>query len=99
MFRLILATPDSEDPVTLTQAAARDHIPLDPKRQVSEEILAQVPESKHRPTVEETVSDLRQASWYKDQILYHRVFEAHEPRIGIHPPTGVSSHVHLIICA
>jgi DEAD/DEAH box helicase domain-containing protein len=80
--RLILATSHSEDPVILLQAAARDHIPVDPKGHIPDRALVQVPETKDRPAITDVISELRSAIWYRDQILDHRIFEARDPQSG-----------------
>jgi DEAD/DEAH box helicase domain-containing protein len=69
----------------LLQAAARDHLPLDPsvKAKVKEAVSsAAVPESKDRPTIDAVIEEVQQQSWYREQILERRVFDEKEGRTG-----------------
>lgn len=85
--RLLQATPTSDDPVLLVQAAAREHIPVNPSTaknenwSTSSRLLA-VPASKERDTIDEIIEEIKLAEWYKEQIVDRRVFDAKEGRIG-----------------
>ena len=76
IIRLLDATPEDENPADLLQAAARDHIPLNPNKPKIQEITRDVPDPQHRPTIEDVISDLQEQEWYTDQISHRRVFEA-----------------------
>ncbi|KAH8117220.1 DEAD/H helicase [Phellopilus nigrolimitatus] len=84
---LLQATPSSDDPVLLVQAAAREHIPVNPSTaknenwSTSSRLLA-VPASKERDTIDEIIEEIKLAEWYKEQIVDRRVFDAKEGRIG-----------------
>lgn len=86
--RLLLATPLSEDPVALLQGAARDHIPVNPGHDSTPDFAltegkeGAVPESKDRPTIEEVIAEMEKQTWYKNQIIERRIFDAKEGRIG-----------------
>jgi DEAD/DEAH box helicase domain-containing protein len=41
-----------------------------------------VPESKDRPTIDAVIEEMQQQSWYREQILERRVFDAKEGRTG-----------------
>ncbi len=91
-YRLIQATPENEDPVALLQAAAREHIPLDPSNKASLAALSTsqhapkpIPDPEHRPSIEAVIEELRGKDWYMGQILYERTAEAKEARIGSLP--------------
>lgn len=91
-YRLLKATPDGEDPVTLLQAAARDHIPVHPgSKQPSasqadaKEKYREVPDSDKRPSIEEVVCEIEQQDWYREQIVHKRIFEAKVGQPGMRP--------------
>ncbi|GJE86964.1 DEAD/DEAH box helicase [Phanerochaete sordida] len=84
IHELIEATPKHEDPVVLLQAAARDHIPIDPNNKASLANIAasqgprQVPEPANRPSIESVLEEIRQQEWYNGQIVYDRTVDAKE---------------------
>ncbi|KAI0709033.1 P-loop containing nucleoside triphosphate hydrolase protein [Earliella scabrosa] len=97
---LLKATPDGEDPVTLLQAAARDHIPVHPgskqpapgaSQADSKEKYREVPDSNKRPSIEEVICEIEQQDWYREQIVHKRVFEAKvgQPAV-VNPPLSAT---------
>jgi DEAD/DEAH box helicase domain-containing protein len=76
--------------VLLLQAAAHDHIPLDPKALAKAQLEGEpqaVPKSEERPSIEAIIEEAMAATSYREQIVHHRVFEAREARVGSpHPP-------------
>jgi hypothetical protein len=94
--RLLLATPSSENPVDLLQAASRDHIPVNPSQKSSLTFFDQgkgkgrmiVPASMDRPTIDSVIEEIMQQEWYKDQIIDRRVFDEKEGTIGANHPWG-----------
>ncbi|EJF65709.1 P-loop containing nucleoside triphosphate hydrolase protein [Dichomitus squalens LYAD-421 SS1] len=93
---LLKATPESEDPVTLLQSAAREHIPVHPGLKDSAPGASQadvkvkyrqIPEPEHRPSIEEVIADVEQQDWYQEQIQYRRIFEARQGQLAtLEPP-------------
>lgn len=84
-YRLLAATPVGEDPVTLLQAAANDHIPVNPKSKSltalpHEKLTITSPEE--RPSIDEVIQEVRDQEWYKGQIVDRRTFDAREARQG-----------------
>ncbi|KAK7693290.1 hypothetical protein QCA50_002857 [Cerrena zonata] len=73
---LLQATPEGENPADLLQAAARDHIPIDPNKPKTQEPSREVPDPQHRPAIEDVILDIQQQQWYSEQISYHRIFDA-----------------------
>lgn len=70
-----------EDPVALVQAAAREHIPLNPKQKSSEfgDIMKRpIPDHDARPSIDEVLTEIQEEDWYKNQIVDRRIFEARE---------------------
>ncbi|EKM55638.1 uncharacterized protein PHACADRAFT_256401 [Phanerochaete carnosa HHB-10118-sp] len=86
MVRLIEATPEHEDPVTLLQAAAREYIPIDPNNRTTLASISSsqgpraVPEPAHRPTIESVLEEVRKQEWYAGQIAYDRTVDAKSGR-------------------
>lgn len=76
--------------MALLQAAAREHIPIDPSNKAS--LLAihsasqsgpkTIPDPEHRPSIDSIVSQIQTQDWYEDQILYNRTFEPKEAQVG-----------------
>ncbi|KAF8126549.1 DEAD H helicase [Boletus edulis] len=84
---LLAATPVGEDPVIFLQAAARDHIPVNPKsksltRAAPPRDVLTIPSPEERPSIDEVIQELRDQEWYREQIVDHRTFEAREARQG-----------------
>ncbi|KAH7889934.1 DEAD H helicase [Phlebopus sp. FC_14] len=89
---LICATPPDDDPVELLQAAARDHMPVNPKvaqgvspSQVGDHKATDVmviPSPDERPPVDEVIRDIEGQEWYKHQIKDRRTFEPRVPKEG-----------------
>ena len=95
--RLLAATPVGEDPAALLQAAARDHIPVNPKSK-SVTMIAPPPDKltipgpEERPSIDEVIQEIRDQEWYKGQIVDRRTFDAREARQGrSHAALQVSS--------
>ncbi|KAF8580679.1 P-loop containing nucleoside triphosphate hydrolase protein [Ramaria rubella] len=75
---LLAATPTRESPTEILQAAARDHIPIDPKlrnidtnaRDIFSDLLF-VPDSHNRPTVEQVLREItgRQSEDYESEDI------------------------------
>ncbi|KAJ7090229.1 P-loop containing nucleoside triphosphate hydrolase protein [Mycena belliarum] len=78
---LILATDASEDAVALLKAAARDHIPINPLEPSSWPALT-IPEPVDRSSISEIVTEIMRQSWYSDQIVARRTFDAKIGQIG-----------------
>ncbi|ETW85689.1 hypothetical protein HETIRDRAFT_308737, partial [Heterobasidion irregulare TC 32-1] len=88
---LLEATPKSEDPATLLQAAAHDHIPVHPTMKTaafSDTDKMEIPSAEDRPSVEDIIAEIEKAEWYRKQIVERRIFEAREGNIGemLDPP-------------
>ncbi|TCD65415.1 hypothetical protein EIP91_002714 [Steccherinum ochraceum] len=83
---LLEAVRSDEDPVELLQAAARDHIPVDPSSLLpgnkGKERDKTVPESDHRPTIDSIISEIQQEKWYSEQIVHRRIAEAKDGQKG-----------------
>ncbi|KAI6110049.1 DEAD H helicase [Pisolithus sp. B1] len=80
---LLSATPDGEDPVELLKAAARDHIPANPKaRSHSPKTEAEVPSPNDRPSVDKVIQGIQEQRWYANQITDRRTFSARTAREG-----------------
>ncbi|TFK54805.1 P-loop containing nucleoside triphosphate hydrolase protein [Heliocybe sulcata] len=91
---LLQATPPSEDPVLLLQAAAREHIPVNPsataktapdgKRKGKDR---EVPRWEDRPSIDAIITEIEHEEWYKNQIVERRVFDARQGQIApLDPP-------------
>lgn len=95
-YRLLAATPGGEDPVSLLQAAARDHIPANPKSKSLTKAVAPhdklaIPTPEERPSIDEVIKEIQDQEWYKGQIVDRRTFDAREARLGVsHPFCGIS---------
>jgi DEAD/DEAH box helicase domain-containing protein len=85
---VLQATPPGEDAVALLVAAARNHIPINPRmkgkgKEISQVDLQPVPEPHERPTINDVLKELEGEEWYADQVTYRRTFDARDGRIGI----------------
>lgn len=85
--RLLAATPIGEDPVTLLQTAARDHIPVSPKSNglttvVHSDDKLTIPGPEERPSIDEVIQEIQEQEWYKNQVVDRRTFDAREARQG-----------------
>ncbi len=88
--RLIKATPFDDDPVALLQAAARDHMPIDPTNKSSIATLSAsqsnsskiIPDSEHRPSIESVIQEIKEQDWFENQIVFERTVPEKEPEIG-----------------
>ncbi|THH10992.1 hypothetical protein EW146_g8195 [Bondarzewia mesenterica] len=94
---LLQATENSSDPVALLKAAAHDHIPVDPYVKAAatfgEPMSMVIPNSENRSSVDEIITEIQQAEWYKNQIVERRVSEAKEGQIGeLDPPLSETIH-------
>jgi DEAD/DEAH box helicase domain-containing protein len=83
-----LAVATSEDPVELVQAAARDHIPVDPKLIAANSGTLPknpkvVPKSEERPAISEVLDEIVQAEWYRNQIVHRESFDAKVGQQGV----------------
>jgi DEAD/DEAH box helicase domain-containing protein len=84
--RLVLATPGTENPISLLQAAGRDCIPINPSSPAMFTDLEgnmTVPDARDRPTVDAVIREVESKPWYKGQIVVRRVFEPKEAEIGM----------------
>ncbi|KAF9228793.1 DEAD H helicase [Gyrodon lividus] len=81
---LLAATPADEDPVDLLQAAARDHIPVNPKAKEHPKSFEKttIPSPEERHSIDEVIREIQEEQWYKNQIVDRRTFEAREARQG-----------------
>ncbi|KLO10412.1 DEAD/H helicase [Schizopora paradoxa] len=81
---LINATPSGEDPVQVLQAAARDHVPINPTAVdvLDEQGPQTIPNSNERASIEELIEDIKLSNLYRDQIVDRRIFPAKEARLG-----------------
>lgn len=82
---LIRATPETEDPVALVQAAARDHLPVNPSDPSSWPTFV-VPEPSNRPSVDSVLNEMTTQPWYTEQITERRTTPAKEGQAGEIPP-------------
>lgn len=82
LVRLLTATPEDEDPVSLLQGAARDHIPVNPKSPKPLESPRQVPGPQQRPSITEILTEMEEQEWVTDQIVHQKVFEEKSPQNG-----------------
>jgi DEAD/DEAH box helicase domain-containing protein len=75
LFRLLAATPSTEDPVTILQAAGRDHIPVNTSWEAEDDSNdpKEVPSPEHRPTIDAVIGELQERRWYKGQIVMRKV--------------------------
>lgn len=86
--RLILATPAADDPVTLLQAAGRDHVPANLRLHAELPALSSaasrqtIPEPNERPEIHSVLEEIQEQQWYSDQIIERRVFEAKDGQTG-----------------
>ncbi|KAG2133901.1 DEAD H helicase [Suillus cothurnatus] len=77
---LLKATPEGEVSMDLLQAAARDHIPVNPSAKKalpandSQNLI--IPEPKDRPSIDDILLEIQKQQWYKNQIADRRTFEA-----------------------
>jgi DEAD/DEAH box helicase domain-containing protein len=85
--RLISATSNSKDSVTLLRSAGFDHIPVNPSSTTTytgdtNGKNMDIPASEHRPTVDAVIAEIKEQTWYNNQIIQRRSFDAKEGRIG-----------------
>jgi DEAD/DEAH box helicase domain-containing protein len=82
--RLLIATPGTEDPVALLQAASRDHIPVNPswRHQDDDNDPKEIPCSKDRPTIDAAITEMQEQRWYKGQIVMKKIIDEIEAREG-----------------
>ncbi|KAI0670538.1 DEAD/H helicase [Trametes maxima] len=93
---LLRATSVDDDPVTLLQAAARDHIPVHPgHKSFRKGALSQleakgkyktVPDPDRRPSIEEVLGEIEQQEWYLEQVAHKRVSDAKEGQLAVIDP-------------
>jgi DEAD/DEAH box helicase domain-containing protein len=88
-YRLIEATPEGEVSMDLLQAAARDHIPVNPSAKkalaatsVGDSQNMIIPEPEDRLSIDGVIFELQEQAWYRNQIVDRRTFEAKEPVEG-----------------
>lgn len=77
----------ADDPLQLLQAAARDHIPVNPDLKgdsltVDETSHMPIPSTEDRASINDVLVELEEQRWYKDQIVEHRIIEAQEGQTG-----------------
>ena len=89
MPRLIKATADDEEAITVLQTSGRDCVPVNPLSKSVESFAdthgkepTEVPSSAERPAIEEVLGDIQEELWYSSQIQYKREFDAREARLG-----------------
>ncbi|KAG1819521.1 DEAD H helicase [Suillus subaureus] len=76
---LMKATPEGEVSIDLLQAAARDHIPVNPSANRalpandSQNLI--IPEPKDRPSIDDILLEVQKQQWYKNQIADRRTFK------------------------
>ncbi|KAJ3815694.1 hypothetical protein F5876DRAFT_71708 [Lentinula aff. lateritia] len=93
---LLAATSSADDPVSLLQAAAREHIPVDPEHIkhhtfVDETMHMPIPDSEDRASIHDIFVELQKQHWYQDQIVDHRIIEAREGQTGsLDPPLSAT---------
>lgn len=97
LWRLINATPSGEDPVQLLQAAARDHVPINP---IAVDVLDEqgpqaVPSSNERASIDEIIEDIKLSNTYRDQIVDRRIFHAKEARLGKQKASDSFAHAFI----
>ncbi|KAJ3860339.1 DEAD/H helicase, partial [Lentinula novae-zelandiae] len=93
---LLAAASSADDPVLLLQAAAREHIPVNPEHLkhhtfVDETMHMPIPNSEDRASIHDIFVELQKQHWYQDQIVDHRIIEARECRTGsLDPPLSAT---------
>ncbi|KAG2061268.1 DEAD H helicase [Suillus hirtellus] len=79
VVELIKATPEGEVSMDLLQAAARDHIPVNPSAKkallANESQNLLIPEPKDRPSIDDILLEIQKQHWYKNQIADRRTFK------------------------
>ncbi|KAJ4501783.1 P-loop containing nucleoside triphosphate hydrolase protein [Lentinula lateritia] len=94
--RLLAAAASADDPVLLLQAAAREHIPVNPEHIkhhtfVDETMHMPIPNSEDRASIHDIFVELQKQHWYQDQIVDHRIIEAREGQTGsLDPPLSAT---------
>ncbi|KAI0797837.1 P-loop containing nucleoside triphosphate hydrolase protein [Abortiporus biennis] len=91
---LLSATSAEGDPVEMLQAAARDHIPINPNKskgkgkQRAEQI---VPDPEHRPAIDDVITEIQEEDWYAEQIIHRETFDAKSgANASLDPPLSES---------
>ncbi|KAJ7286047.1 P-loop containing nucleoside triphosphate hydrolase protein [Mycena rebaudengoi] len=80
---LILATGPEDDPVALLQAAARDHIPVNPSQpQPKSWPTFLIPGPSERLSIDAVLEETTKQDWYSDQIADRRTVDAKVGQIG-----------------
>ncbi|KAJ3931034.1 MAG: P-loop containing nucleoside triphosphate hydrolase protein [Lentinula lateritia] len=93
---LLAAAASADDPVLLLQAAAREHIPVNPEHIkhhtfVDETMHMPIPNSEDRASIHDIFVELQKQHWYQDQIVDHRIIEAREGQTGsLDPPLSAT---------
>jgi hypothetical protein len=80
LIRLVEAFSDAEDLVTLLVASARQHIPINTAGRTTD--LSHIHDPENRPPIDEIVQELRQQTWYLNQIGYQRTFDVKSGSLG-----------------
>ncbi|OJA19678.1 hypothetical protein AZE42_06950 [Rhizopogon vesiculosus] len=87
---LIEATPEGEVSMDLLQAAARDHIPVNPSAKkalaatsVGDSKNMTIPDPEDRDSIDDIILELKEQEWYQNQIVDRRTFEAKKSIEGI----------------
>ncbi|KAG2115190.1 DEAD H helicase [Suillus discolor] len=79
VVELMKATPEGEVSMDLLQAAARDHIPVNPSTKkvllANESQHLIIPEPKDRPSIDDILLEIQKQQWYKNQIADRRTFK------------------------
>lgn len=79
--------------MALLQAAAREHIPIDPSSRSFNKLTQSdskgnervVPDPADRPTINTVIEEILEQEWYQDQITDRRIVEAKDGQIGSFP--------------
>ena len=86
-----MATPEDEDATQLLQAAAREHIPINPdtikeltqapaKKRAEER--TKVPLPHERDSIDQIINHMQECDWYKGQIVHRKRFDPRPPQMG-----------------
>ena len=82
--RLLARTSETEDPVSLLQASGRKFTPVNTawSGQISND-PSEIPSSEDRPSVAETIEEMKKQNWYQGQITFRQETEEKVARSGL----------------
>ncbi|KAH8829608.1 hypothetical protein DL96DRAFT_1792453 [Flagelloscypha sp. PMI_526] len=84
---LLAASQSNDDPCLLLQAAARDHIPVNPNGNAKNTVgLKAVPSSAERPSVSTLLDEVVSSSWYAEQLAYRTTLPSKDSRFALLSP-------------